>query len=385
MKKNDLMGYLVYILMLGGAVWVGLSFIRPTVSDENFARFIPMNGIVLVLLSVLVGVVLNAVILELGHFIGAKIGKYKITSLTCLGIQFKRKKDDKFKLTVGGFDGITGETKVVPLDSEKSNPRHMIYMPLVFFLVEVAICVVLMSVSKSAMNAGNGNMITPYLIALVDLTVGCLIFMYNIFPAALDSKNDGQYIAIFNNETNVKAFNEILIANDKMARGEDVGETPIYDSVTDFTVKMNDVALYKALQEKKFDEALRINELTIASKDKVSARTYLNAIAQKMALHLYLNPRAEAVEEYKFLKHDEKRFIADLGTAPAVRAYLLVSGLVEESEGEVKVAMDKADAAIKSSGEDKRAVEETLMKEGLKMIMELHPDWDFSEYAEALK
>jgi len=385
MKKNDMMGYLVYALMLGSAIWVGLSFIRPTVSDENFARFIPMNGIVLVLLAVLMGVVLNAVILELGHFIGARMGGYKISTLTCLGIQFKRGKDDKFKLTVGGFDGITGETKVIPLDPEKSNPRHMIFMPLVLFLAEVAICVVLLAISKSQMKTGNGNMITLYLLALVDLTVGCLIFLYDIFPASLDSKNDGQYILIFNSETNVKAYNQILIANDKMARGEDVGETPIYESVTDFTVKMNDVALYKALGEKNYEEALRINELTIASKENVSSRTYLDAVAQKMALHLFLNPKEEAVEEYKYLKHDEKRFIADLGTAAAVRAYLLVSGIVEESEGEVKVAMDRADSAIKSSGEDKRPVEETLMKEGLKMIMAQHPNWDFSEYQELLK
>lgn len=385
MKKNDLMGYIVYALMLGGAVWVGLSFIRPTISDENFATYIPMNGVVLVLLAVLVGVLLNAVILELGHLLGAKLGHYKVVSWTCLGIQFKRGKDDKFKGGFGPFDGITGETKVVPLDAKKSNPRQMIYMPLVLFLIEVAICVVLMSVGKSAMNAGNGSMITVYLIALVILTVGCLIFLYNTFPIALDTKNDGQFITIFNNQANVQAYNEILIANDKMSRGEDVGKTPIYETVTDFTVKMNDVALYKALQEKNFEEALRINELTINCKDRVSSRTYLNAVAQKMALHLYLDPLNEAIEEYKYLKHDEKRFIADLSSAPAVRAYLLVSGLVEDSEGEVKVAMDRADAAIKASGEDKRPVEEELMKEALKMAIERHPDWDFSEYAELLK
>ena len=215
---------------------------------------------------------------------------------------------------------------------------------------------------------------------MVILTVGCLIFIYDIFPAALDSKNDGAFIVIFNSKTNVMAYNQILMAEEKMARGEDVGETQIYESVTDFTNKLNEVSIYKALNEKNYDEALRINEFTIKSKSAVSSKVYLNAVAQKMALDLYLKPLDEAKEEYISLKLEEKKFIANLSTGPAVRAYILISGLVEESEGETKLAMDKAEAAIKTSGEDKRAAEEYLMKEALKKIVAKHKDWDFSEY-----
>ena len=101
-----------------------------------------------------------------------------------------------------------------------------------------------------------------------------------------------------------------------------------------------------------------------------------------MALHLYLNPLDEAKEEYINLKLEEKKFIASLSTGPAVRAYILISGLVEESEGETKLAMDKAEIAIKNSGEDKRSAEECLMKEALKKIIKEHKNWDFSEYGE---
>ena len=353
MKKNDVMGYIVYALMLGGAVGVGFGVIRPILNDTSVAKELPMPGILLILLSVLVGAVLSAVVLELGHVLGAKIGGYKITSWNCLGLCWKRGKDNKFKFGFGGFDGLTGETKVVPNDVEKSNPRPMIFMPLVLFLIEVVLCVVLMVLGQN-----------------------------DIFPAALDSKNDGAYILIFNNKTNVQAFNQILMAEDKMAHGEDIGETQVYESVTDFTVKLNDVALYKALQDKNYDEALRINEFTIKCKNSVNSKVYLNAVAQKMALHLYLNPFEEAKEEYIGLKLEEKKFIANLSTGPAVRAYILISGLVEESEGETKLAMDKAESAIKTSGEDKRAAEEYLMKEALKKIVAKHKDWDFSEYGD---
>ena len=377
MKKNDMMGYLVYALMLGGAIWVGLTFIRPIIGDSESMSGLPMPGLVLVLLSVLIGVIVTALILEFGHLLGAKIGKYKVISWTVLGIQFKRGSDDKMKAGLGSFDGITGETKVVPLDIKKSNPKHMIYMPLAMFLVEVIICVVLMVIGKNA--TGNG-MIGIYVLGLVVLTVGCLIFLYNIFPAQLDSKNDGSMISVFNSQTNIEAYNEILLASDKLAKGEKIEETHIYESVTDFTVKLNDVALYKALLEKNYEEALKINEYTINCKDKVSSRVYLTAVAQKIALHIFLNPIEEAKEEYISLKYEEKKFIANLENAPAVRAYLLVCGLVENSETEIKVAMDKAEAAIKASGEDKRKAEEMLMKEGLKKVIQCHPKWDFSEY-----
>ncbi|MCQ2911898.1 MAG: hypothetical protein MJ190_00035 [Bacilli bacterium] len=378
MKKNDLMGYVVYIIMLGVAVWVGLSFIRPVIMDSESMSGLPMPGLVLVLLSVLIGVIITALVLELGHLLGAKLGKYKITSWTVLGIQFKRQPDGKFKPGFGNFDGITGETKVVPLDVKTSNPRHIIYMPLALFLLEVIACVVLMVVGK---NSSANGMIGVYVFGLVVLTVGLLIFLYDIFPAALDSKNDGSMLSIFSNQTNIEAYNEILIASEMMAKGEKVENVRVYESVTDFTSQINDVAIYKALLEENYEEALRINEFTIKCKDHVSSRVYLTAVAQKMALHLFLKPTAEAKEEYLSLKHEEKKFIANLENAPAVRAYMLVCGLVEDSEIEIKVAMDKAESAIKTSGEDKRQAEEALMKAGLKKVMERHPKWDFSEYS----
>ena len=379
MKKNDVMGYVVYALMLGGAVGVGFGAIRPLLIDNDIISELPMPGVVLVLISVLAGTVLSALVLELGHLLGAKIGKYKVMSWNCLFICFKRDKNGKMKLTFSGYDGLTGETKVVPLDVEKSNPRPMIFMPLALFLLEVILCVVLMVIGKNSETRG---MITIHIVGLVMLTAGCLIFGYNIFPAPLDSKNDGAYILIFNNSTNVKAYNQILLAEDKLSRGEDVGETEIYETVTEFTVKLNDVAMYKALNDKNYEEALRINEFTIKSRDSVNLRTYLNAVAQKMALDLYLKPFEEAKEEYISLKLEEKKFIANLSTGPAVRAYILISGLVEESEGETKIAMDKAESAIKNSGEDKRLAEEYLMKEALKMVVKKHKDWDFSEYGD---
>lgn len=378
MKKNDLMGYLVYAIMIGIAIGVGLGVIRPLFTTYN-AALQGNLGVVFVLLAVIGGIIFTALMLELGHLLGAKAGKYKVISWNCLFFQFKKDEKGKTKFSFANFDGITGETKYIPLDPKKSNPRHVIYMPLVFFLLEVVVCSVLMVLGKTFAET-DASWMWSFIVGVVVLTVGGMIFLYDIFPAALDGKNDGYLIPILNNETNVYAYNEMLIAENAMAKGQKVTSTPVYQSVTDFTYRLNDVTIYNRLAEGDYNGALEINDLTIKSKDKVSRRIYNNAIAQRTAIDLYRKPLDEAKEEYISLPLEEKKYIESLASAPAVRAYILISGLINDSINETKGAMDQADAAIKASGEDKRKVEERLMRFALKKVLEKHPDWDFSEY-----
>lgn len=378
MKKNDLMGYLVYAIMIGIAIGVGLGVIRPLFTTYN-AALQGNLGVVFVLLAVIGGIIFTALMLELGHLLGAKAGKYKVISWNCLFFQFKKDEKGKTKFSFANFDGITGETKFIPLDPKKSNPRHVIYMPLVFFLLEVVVCSVLMVLGKTFAET-DASWMWSFIVGVVVLTVGGMIFLYDIFPAALDGKNDGYLIPILNNETNVYAYNEMLIAENAMMKGQKVTSTPVYQSVTDFTYRLNDVTIYNRLAEGDYNGALEINDLTIKSKDKVSRRIYNNAIAQRTAIDLYRKPLDEAKEEYISLPLEEKKYIESLASAPAVRAYILISGLINDSINETKGAMDQADAAIKASGEDKRKVEERLMRFALKKVLEKHPDWDFSEY-----
>ena len=378
MKKNDFMGYLVYALMIGIAIGVGLGFIRPIFN--TYGNVLQGNvGIVFVLLIVIGGIIFSALMLEFGHLLGSKIGKYKVTSWNCLFFQFKKDEKGKTRFSFSNYDGITGETKYVPLDVAKSNPRPVIYFPMLFFLLEVVICVLLISLSK-AFSGANPPWIWAEVVGIVVLTVGCMIFLYDIFPAHLDGKNDGCMIPVLNNAVNVRAYNEMLLAEDMMQKGKKVVSTPVYTTVTDFTSRLNDVTIYNRLSEGDYAGALEVNELTISSKDHVSRRIYNNAVAQKIAIHLFSKPFEEAKEEYISLSLEEKKFIESLASAPAVRAYILVSGLINDSINETKSAMDHADSAIKASGEDKRKVEERMMRFAIKKVIEAHPDWDFSEY-----
>ena len=380
MKRNEGMGWLVYLLMLAGAAGVGLGILRPELSAHGTG--VSMNSILVVILALIAGIILTAVLLELGHLIGAKIGRYRIDKFSVLGFQWKRKKESKkFRFSFSfSYDGITGETMMAPKDIEKSNPRHAIYFPLLFLLLEAAICVTLMVLGVS-LRKENSAWQLAYIFGLVILTIALMIHLYNIFPAALDAKNDGYLITILNNQTNVIAYNALLLADEKAMFGEPAPELPVYSEVTNFTNALNQVSIYHALEEKDIEKALTINEYTIKAQNHVSKNAYQNAMAQKLSLKLLYGDFQEAKELYINLPLETKKFIANLSTAAAVRAYVLVSGLVEESENETKTALARCDKAIKSLPESVRATEEKLIIESVKRVQEKHPEWDFSDFS----
>jgi hypothetical protein len=124
---------------------------------------------------------------------------------------------------------------------------------------------------------------------------------------------------------------------------------------------------------------LAIDEKTIACKNKVSDGIYKDAISQKMAILLMTKPAESIKEQYINLPLEDKKHIAALGSAPSVRAYILVSGLIEDSLSETQAALEKADRAIRRSG-DYKDIEEVLTKDAVMKVLEKHTDWDLSDY-----
>ena len=94
MKKNELASLLVYALMIVVAIVIGLCIIRPAFEYYHVEIGV---GIGFVLGAILGGVIFNAIIFELGHVIGAKLGKYNITSVNILWCNFYRDNENKWK------------------------------------------------------------------------------------------------------------------------------------------------------------------------------------------------------------------------------------------------------------------------------------------------
>lgn len=376
MKKNDTMGYVAYAMMLAIALIVAFVVVRPLIGGLTTSD-LPMNSYLYVFILIVGSVLLNALFIELGHLFGAKAGHYTIDQWICLGLGAKRQKDGKMKFSFSDFDGLTGSTIIVPKDIKKSNPRHYIYLPLVFFLFEAVASVFMIAFGKSGHVTKGGAL---ELAGVIVLTISGMIYLYDIFPAALDGANDGYLLTILNNQTNVEAYNELLLQQHKVAFGEKIENIQIFDHVTDFTATINSVAIYDALDKGDYARALEVNEKTILSKGKVSDTTYQEAVAQKTALYFLSKQLEEAKEFFIALPLESKKHIAGLSTIVSVRAYVLASGLAEESLGETEAALEKADHGLTKVSKDRLPIEKKLLSNCIEAIAKVHPDWDLSDY-----
>ena len=375
MKKSELMGYLVYAILIVVAVLVGLFAIRPII--DQYQSSAPLNYFAFLAIAIVAGIVFNAILLELGHLLGALIGHYKVYSWIVLWLGFAEK-DGKMKGTVRNYDGFLGETKIYPT-SEKSSPRAYIYMPLVLFLVEVVALVALIAYADGV--AGSDPSWQWWkLFGIVVLTAGGIIYIYDIFPAALDAKNDGYLLTVLTNKTNIEAYNDLLVSEYRLATGQPLLETKVYDKVTNFTSRINAIATAKAIDENDFAKAIEIIDKTIASKASVSSCIYEDACAQRVSLLMLSGRFEEGKKEYIGLPLEVKKHIASMSTPAAVRAYILVSGLVDESKGELENAFGRVNAVLKKGSEETRESDARLIKKAIKQVLEAHKDWDVSGY-----
>ena len=186
MKKEDVIGLIIYLIIIALAVVFGLTVLQAHNPDSSFQGF---GYVVFVAISVVAGVVVNAAMYELAHIIGAKAGKYLILSVNILGFCFYRDQD-KFKFRFSSFDGLTGETKIVPKKGfeDKANPTPYLLFGSLFFVVEAVIVMVLFTLFKDSKTA----VLTD--VAYGALTVGAIglvVLFYNIVPLRIDSMTDG--------------------------------------------------------------------------------------------------------------------------------------------------------------------------------------------------
>ena len=85
----------------------------------------------------------------------------------------------------------------------------------------------------------------------------------------------------------------------------------------------------------------------------------------------------EEVKEYydKQIGDETRKFIANDLSMPSLRAYILIAGLLDESNGEVTFAKSRKDKALKRAGSSRREVESKLYEEALAKVYSAHPDW----------
>lgn len=370
-KKNDFAVFMAYVVMFALALILGIVIIRPML--VNYDSTGAINPYLLVVISIVAGIILNAILLELGHLAGAKIGKYRVRSFVVLGLGFKTKKGGAKKIGFNSFDGLTGETKVAPLDVEKSSLRAYIAFPLLFLLIEAVVFVTIISV----INLPDGKYSWAEIFSACALIVGAMIYVYNYFPAHLEALTDGYIATLISKPINRVALNNLLLAEEAAAIGAPAPKRAIYDTWSDLTFGLNMGVVYDFIKEGKMREAIAILDKAIGVEKGLSGYCINEAKSLKLSLWLG-NPayQRQGAEMYQELDDSAKKYISNISSPSALRCYFLISGVIEESETEAAFALDKVEKILKGVPEERLDVEKALIKANMDLVKKVHPTWE---------
>lgn len=375
MKRNDFATFMVYVLMFALALCVGLFAIRPIMAQ--YSSKLPINFIILVVLSLVAGILLNAFLLEAGHLLGAKVGGYEVLACVILTLGVK-KKDGKYRFGLHGYDGLTGETKVAPKDLEKSSLGAYAFLPIFFYAIEAIVLMVLNALAGSWV-ATNPEMAWLQVFSITVLAVGGMVFLYDIFPFHIDSMNDGYLFLILSKNENRVAFNYYLDCEKARFLGQPAPAIRTFDQITDFTAHLNYFAIYDHVSKGQFDEACALLDKIANAEKGLSAASKNDAACFKLSLLLASSKTTVGKAYYAEFSDEQKKYISSLETPAALRCYLLISSIVEESETECNYAIDKAEKVLSVLSKDESSFlesEKALLQYDKNFVAKMHPSWD---------
>ena len=374
MRKEEIRGLIVYSILIITALIVGFAAIRPTMETYGPSNMSDLGFIIVVLL---IAYLFNAIGLEVLHVLGAKFGGYNITSLNIFGICL-HKTTEKWKLGFRDFSGINGETKFAP-NREKTNINMVVWFPLFGFAIELATCIVI------AMLVKTGQIQTKWLrpAAVLFVLISSMLAFYNFVPFKLDSMTDGYRFRLFTKPVNVEAYNKMLSIQEEQRLGKTVENIPVFDEITEYTAEINTLAMYKLLEEEKYNEATEIINKLLENKKVLNINDYNRLIAQRLYLAILTQPLEEAKKLYEEIcPIDIRRFIANDTSMPCIRAYILIAGMIEDSEGEVIFAQSKVEKARRRALASEIKTEEVLLEKALNYVYENHPKWEKEKAAD---
>ncbi|MGM9873580.1 MAG: hypothetical protein ACI31G_01495 [Bacilli bacterium] len=379
MKKEDILGMIAYLLILGIAAIFTFTVLQKHATYANMDTFVYA---MFVLGAFVTGIILNSILYELAHALGAKIGGYKVLSLNILGFCFYREnKNEKMKFKFSSFDGLTGETKIVPLENYKKepNPKPFLLLGSLFFIIEIIPIIVYFTVSLNYKN--NPILLNSAYFLLVIGVSGFLILFYNILPFRLDTVTDGYRLTMVSNPKNKEAFNELLRVEYELSQGNSNIEVKTFETITNFTADLNLNKVYALFENKKYSEAEKLLDIIIEGKANISEKVYLRARAQKIYINIMSKPFEEAKAYYdNDVSPQERRKISNDISLPAIRAYLLMSGLFDKSKSETLIALNNVMKAYKNTPKNRRQIEITLFNDALNKVIEAHPTWELENY-----
>ena len=370
MKKENLIGLLIYLIVFAAAIIYGFTVLRSHFDNSSFNDSV-LYYAAYILITVLSGVLVTGILQEFGHFLGAKIGGYKILSW-CLLYFTIFEENDKTKVKFKSYEGLTGETKIIPNyeKKEKPNPYPYLLYGTIFNLAWVAGCITVFSTyyKESGFNSD---------LAYFFLTCGIIALfsaLYNIFPAKLDSVNDGY--RLLKVKKGVEAFNASLLAENNIVL-DNITHSDIVEESNKFIPEVALKNAYELMNDGQFNSADELLDQLLAMENELSKKMVAEVNSQKIFIQVMSKPIEEAKVFYeKEVPFSLRKELSNSSDLPSIRTYMLTSSLLEGSKSECLLALSKVLKAYKNTPSNKRELEASLYNKALDKIIESHPKWE---------
>ncbi len=367
MKKENLVGILIYLLVFAIAIIYGFTVLQTHYTHSS----IESVGLyaVYIIVSVFGGVFATGVLQEFGHVLGAKVGGYNIVfwSLFYLSIYLD---NGKRKFGFKTFNGLTGETRIVPNyeKKEKPNPYPYIFYGAIFNVAWVVVCAFMFFNYKK--NDGLESDLAYFFLTMG--IIALLATIYNVIPVKLDSVTDGYRLSQIKGDVN--AFNELLAAENG---GNAPQDKPEEKKSIKFIPEAALLDVYTNLADKNYDEAFRIIEEILKEEHKASSRVVFDAQAQYIYAYIFSKEKSEYEAYYeKDVSFSFRRDLSNDYEMSIMRVYLLTAGLLDGSKSEVLLTLKKVPKAYKSLPSNRKHTELVLFNEALDKVIEAHPKWE---------
>lgn len=368
MKKTSNFSFIVYLLMVVAAYFIGKNIIMQ--ANKNVS-----NSIALVLIGVALGLIVNAVLMEVGHVIGAKIGGYQILSFHVLGFGFI-KTQNKWRFCFSNFDGLTGETQVIA-KKENAKPQFMFWGGTLLLLIEIACFVLIPLFVPNLANKIPYIVYGGFLIAMI----GGGILIYNILPFRLDTKNDGVMMRMVNKEF-VPIYNELTKMKGALYDGKPLENIQEVEKINMVSGYVNYYAYLEKIYERDYEQAGKIIDYLMEHSEALNDATYHQLIAGKMYVLMQTETKEKVEEYYNALSQHLKKELITPDTIEAARAYFAYA-IMMDSYQDAKLSWKKWQLLKKRCKEVGRIEQEELfMQELTEVLKEKHPDWNLESKEE---
>lgn len=369
MRKEDFYTLIVYALMFVIALFIGLQIVQPALSDLGY--FALGDQYTFASIVIVVGIVVNVVLIELGHVLGALIGGYRILSINVLGLCIYRTQE-KWKFGFKSFQGLTGETRILA-KKENASPRLHLFGPSLMVLTEFVVAILLYVFTRSDQIIHHG--------ALIVAGIGVLLLIYNIMPFKLDTMTDGYYLMMLSKKINIEAYNELIRIESLIYENKSLGDIKLFDQITTLTSRVNMYKIYDYIDKRDFANALTLIDLMITNKNDIEVEVSSRAYAQKLYIILMTKTKEEA-DKFWFeeMSGKERKFVSNDISMESLRAYLLYNGVVTRSESECEFVINRVPKAVKQAVDThRRDIEIKLFQEALKIVKDNNPEWQLEE------